>query len=382
MGHFSEWTKMADRRIKLGMIRLAELLFSRKPAPPDVLDRFTPKRVLIVRPQDQLGDFLLSTPAIAAVRGRFPRARLGILVKDYFADAVRLHPALDETLVFYPKIRRWTVKRMFSFFKALAGRWDMAVVLNSESHSLTSDLLAVLSGAKIILGSNRFVFPGCRRNFLYHLTAPCIGPDRHQTRRNMDIVEWIGARAISLHETVTVDPAVRDSLLREIRRRLPEPDGPVIGLHVGANKPENRWPPEKFAELAGVIRRRLGANVLLLWGPRESDLADRFMRRVSFEPVRLPPSSLMNLAAAFSLCDASVCNDTGIMHLCAAVGTPLVALFGPIDPEHWKPAGASTVAVRGPGGKTEAIQVQDVMRELEGLMKRKFRVPSSKFREL
>jgi ADP-heptose:LPS heptosyltransferase len=370
MRPFTPWTKQIDRWVKLRLINLAELLFSRKPLSPDVLDRFDPKRVLIVRPQDQLGDFLLSTPAIDAVRGRFPKARMGILVKDYFADTVRLHPALDEVLVFYPKIRRWTAKRMSAFFLSLAWRWDMTIVLSSESHSFTSDLLAALSGAKIILGSDRFVFPGCRRNFLYNLTAPDRGPDRHQTERNLDIVEIIGAKTGDLREKSTIDPAARETLRANLQRRLPRPGELVIGLHVGANKSENRWPAEKFAELAGLINRRLRANVLLLWGSKESGLAERFMRNVSFEPVQMPPSSLMDLALAFSLCDAAVCNDTGIMHLCAAVGTPLAALFGPIDPEHWKPAGESTVAIRGRENRTESIRVEDVMKELEKLLKK------------
>jgi len=357
-----------DRWIKLRLINLTEKVFARKIYPPSVLDRLDPKRILIVRPHDQLGDFLLSTPAFDALRNRFPRARIGILVKEYFADAVKNHPAIDQILVFYPKTVQWTLDRMAEFCGSLIRHWDLAVVLSAESHSLTSDTLAVLSGARIVLGSGRLVFPGCTRNFLYNLVAPDGGTDRHQTEHNMDIAEYIGAKAEDLREHVTVTPSEKETLGSELKARLPKPGKTVVGLHVGANKPPNRWPVEKFAELANRIHERLGANVLLFWGPREADLAERFMRHVSFEPVRIPPSSLRKLAVYFSLCDAAVCNDTGIMHLCAAVGTSLVALFGPTDPKHWKPIGGQITAVRGSENKTENIRVSDVYRRVRALL--------------
>jgi ADP-heptose:LPS heptosyltransferase len=360
-----------DRWIKLRLINLAEKAFARKIHSPDVLDRLHPKRVLIVRPHDQLGDFLLSTPAIDALRNRFPDARLGILVKDYFADAVANHPALDSVLVFYPKISGWTRERLCRFGRALFHRWDFAVILSSESHSLTSDVLAVLSGAKIILGSERFVFPGCMRNFLYNLSAPDSGRQRHQTERNLDIIAFINGKTPDLREKVYVSQSEKLRLAAELKKRLPKQGQSIVGLHIGANKAPNRWPAEHFAELANRIHSTLNANVLLFWGPREADLAEQFMQRVSFEPVRMPPSTLRNLSVHFSLCDAAVCNDTGIMHLCAAVGTPLVALFGPIDPTFWKPIGKQIVAVRGPENKTENIRVEDVFQKLNLLLRQK-----------
>jgi ADP-heptose:LPS heptosyltransferase len=332
------------------------------------MDRLHPKRILIVRPHDQLGDFLLSTPAIDALRKRFPGARLGIVVRDYFADAVRMHPALDEVLVFYKKASQWTPDRIAAIGKSLLGRWDAAVVLSAASHSLSSDLLAVASGAKIILGSAGGVFPGCRRNFLYNLEAPDRGEGRHQTQRNLDIVRYIGADTDDLRERVHVDEAERKALAQQLFGRKADRGVPVVGLHVGANKIPNRWPVEKFAHLADRLHGELGADILLLWGPHEAGLADRFLRAVSFNPFRMPPSTLHHLAVGFSVCDLAVCNDTGIMHLAASVGTPLVALFGPTDPDVWKPVGRRTVAVRAPDRRIGSIAVHDVVRTVRSLL--------------
>jgi ADP-heptose:LPS heptosyltransferase len=91
------------------------------------------------------------------------------------------------------------------------------------------------------------------------------------------------------------------------------------------------------------------------------------MRRLPFEPVALHGLSMRQLAAVLSRADAFVCNDTGVMHLAAAVGTPLVAVFGPTDPDEWKPPGAEFIAVRGSGGRCEAVEVTQVLQALQAL---------------
>jgi ADP-heptose:LPS heptosyltransferase len=352
---------------KHNLLRYTEKVMGKIPVSPESVPFDRIRRILVIRSHDQLGDFLLSTPALEALRARFPEAHIGILVRSYCRDTVKNNPCVDSILVHYENGRQWTWPRVRTLAAGLIKKWDMAVVLSSESHSLTSDLWAYLSGAKYIAGSERFVFNGCSRNFLYNLTAPDGGPEKHQSARNLEIVEQFGAGTNDLREKVYVTPEEKSSL----RLRFPDLyDGrPVIGLHIGANKTENRWPVSKFCELSRKLTEQTGARIAVFWGPREHSLAEAFLRDAEVPLAPVEPSSLRNQAIHFSLCHLAVCNDTGIMHLCAAVGTPLVSIFGPTDPAVWKPVGDHVAAVRSDDGKTPSVSLESVLREALRLWK-------------
>jgi ADP-heptose:LPS heptosyltransferase len=132
-------------------------------------------------------------------------------------------------------------------------------------------------------------------------------------------------------------------------------------MHIGAGKLKNRWPAERFAGLARQLRDREGARIVLCWGPRESDLAAEFSRNVDFDVMKVAPGGLRRLAAFLTMCDLLICNDTGIMHLAASVGVPLVAVFGPTDPVEWKPVGDSFAAVRGADETVGSVTVEEVL---------------------
>jgi heptosyltransferase-2 len=142
---------------------------------------------------------------------------------------------------------------------------------------------------------------------------------------------------------------------------------PVIGFHPGAGKPENRWPVERFAALADRAASE-GAATLLFWGPPEEDLRDAFVARARMAHTLVPPGTLRDLAGWFTQCDLVVCNDTGVMHLCASAGVPLLALFGPTPAQEWKPWGEEFTALQGDGGRVDAITVEEAHRAMKSIL--------------
>ncbi|MBN2030869.1 glycosyltransferase family 9 protein [bacterium] len=328
------------------------------------------ERILIIRFRGQLGDFLLSTPAIKALHHRFPKAQIGIIVRSYFADIVVDNPLIQYILVYYENGLKWTPKRIWRLWSQLYHKWDLTVVFSLEGHSLTSDILAHLSGAKYILGSDRFIFPGCTRNFFYNLMPSTSEKEIHQTERNMELVQYIGADCSDLAEWIHIDDSECDALKREFVRQHPNVGSGVIGLHIGASKIENRWPVKKFCELADLLHTQYDMTIIVFWGPKEDSLASQFLDSIRFKPIAVEPSTLRKLALYYTLCNAVVCNDTGTMHLCAAVGTPLVSLFGPTNPKYWKPIGDRFIAIRGRNHLVENITVNQVCREVLKLLKR------------
>jgi ADP-heptose:LPS heptosyltransferase len=244
----------------------------------------------------------------------------------------------------------------------------MAVVLSLEGHSLTSDILSHLSGAKYVLGSDRFIFSGCTRNFFYNLISPTSENEIHQTERNMELMRYIGADSPDLEEWIFVDESERNMIKKEFYRQYPNLSGPFIGLHIGANKVENRWSINKFSELAQILYAEYNMQIILFWGPKEKQLAEQFLSYIQFKPIAIKPTTLRKLALYYTLCDGLVCNDTGPMHLCAAVGTPLISVFGPTNPIYWKPPGDRFVAIRGENHCVQNVTVTQVLKALLNLL--------------
>jgi ADP-heptose:LPS heptosyltransferase len=182
--------------------------------------------------------------------------------------------------------------------------------------------------------------------------------EKHQSERNLDIVRYIGVDTDDLSEIMRASDAERDTARQRLASLGLRPNLPAIGIHVGAGKIKNRWPAKRFAELAEKLRGQYGAQIILFWGGKEAELAEKFCAHLRFEPIKAPPANLRELAAFFTQCNLLLCNDTGVMHIGAAVGVPLLAIFGPTDPREWKPIGSDFIALRGDGGEVENVSVE------------------------
>ncbi len=361
------WNRI-EQYIKRNHMRWLQLLFGKKPIQPNLVNFTEIQRILVIRQHDMLGDFLLATPVFRALREHFPNAHIGVVVRRYFAEAAEMNPYIDEVLVFEEVGTNWTLRTFRQFWKKLRSGWELAIVLNTVSHSLTSDLLSAFSKAKWVLGSSHRVFPGTDGNFFYNLIAPYWDGDRHQSERNLDIVRHIGVDTQDPSEVLKVDENLLEKAQEILENLGLRDESLLIGMHVGAGKMFNRWPIIRFAELAQKLHDEYDAQIILFWGPKEQDLADQFQNYVQFQPMLVEPTSLKELAAFFALCDAMVCNDTGVMHLAAAAGVPLVAIFGPTDPAEWKPLGDEFIALRGKRDKTDSVRVRHVLEALGTLL--------------
>lgn len=349
-----------------------ERIFGREMLAPQAVDLSTIKRILIIRQHDMLGDFILATPVLRALREKFPQAHIGVVVRKYYADVVSPHPFVDEALIFYEHGTEWTPWRLLGFWKQLRSGWDLTIVLNTVSHSLTSDLVAHFSGARYVLGSAQRIFPGCSRNFFYNLIAPYDSQDKHQSERNLDIVRCLGVDTNDVSEVMQVLPAERDAARGKLESSGLQSGRLVIGMHVGAGKIQNRWPATRFAELAQRLYDNFDAQIVLFWGTREADIARQFLEQARFEAIKVSPGNLRELAACFTNCDLLICNDTGVMHIGAAAGVPLLAIFGQTDPKEWKPIGGSSIALRGEGGEIEKVSVDQAFAVLVSTFRKKW----------
>ena len=361
------WTRV-ERFYKHRLLRFLEDHVGRKPLYPSDVDGRRIRRILVIRQHDQLGDLLLSTPVFRALRAHFPEAHIAAVVRAYTEEILQHHPFIDAVYTFQELLFNWTPKKALHFWKGLRARYDLTIVLNTVSHSLSSDTMADLSRAPYILGSDHLVFGGCRRNFTYNLLAPYSTEEKHQTERNLDIVRYIGVDTDDLTEVMGLTDEeigwAEDILTRSGCHSI----DCVVGIHPGAGKVGNRWPAERFARVGDALHERLGAKIVLFQGPKEQELVERVRDAMTTDCNVLAGLRLRELAAVVSRLRLFLCNDTGVLHVAAAIGTPLVAVFGPTDPAFWKPWGDKFVAVRGNDRSILSVDTSEVIRKSLALL--------------
>lgn len=305
-----------------------------------------PRSVLLVR-LSALGDVVHGLSALAALRAAWPDARLGWAVEDRFAGLLEGHPQLDR-LVVLP--RRRLVRELRALHLGAAARtlrasaaaygsepWDLVVDLQSNLRSAVSGWA---SGAAVRVGWDA---PRAREGAQrLHTRSIAAAPGLVLERdRCLELLTHLGVRAPSARPLVPIADAARERVAAALRALgAPEP----VLLHPGVSGfgALKAWAPARWAELAARLAER--APVLVSHGPGEEPLASQVVAAAAHPLVRPAPAtaSLHELSALCSMARLFVACDTGPLHLAAALGRPVVGLYGPTDPRRhgpWSPDG-------------------------------------------
>ncbi len=295
-----------------------------------------PARLVLLR-TDRLGDVLLNLPTVHALRRTFPGVRVTAVVRPTIRDLLVGHPDIDDVITYDDKGKpEFNWRRTDRLARKLrVDRFDVAIVANPKRELHVAVFLA---GIPIRVGYHR-KWPFLLTHTVEdrHATTPL-----HQAQLNLGLLEAIGLRMdtpslripVSTEELVAAHALLARHGLAETAR--------IIGLHPWSSNPAKQWPAEQFRAVAeGLVARNY--RVVLIGGEEERPQADRFLA-----PLRVPVCdltgrlNLRQLAAVLVCCRALVTNDSGPMHLAAAVGTPTVALFGhgtAGGPRRWGPWG-------------------------------------------
>jgi heptosyltransferase-2 len=267
---------------------------------------------ILVKGANWLGDAVMSLPALRSLREMLPRARVAVLARPAFADLYRGAPAVDEVL---PHERGGLRPWVRAVAELRRRKFDAALVL---PRSFSSAFL--VWSARI---PRRIGYAGGGRSRL--LTDPLERPRdrRHRVHYYHDLLRPLGepppARPPRLELLPDAAAWAGDRL----------PDGPWIALNPGATYGRaKQWFEDRFSELARRLARR--ARIAVVGGPAESALGERVARAAGGISLA-GKTSVSQLAAALARCSLLVTNDTGPMHVADAVGTPIVAVFGPTD---------------------------------------------------
>lgn len=326
------------------------------------LDEFAPERInriVIIRTHDHLEDLLLSTPVFRAIRRSYPQAYLSVLTKSQMAPFLKHNVNIDEVICLSEGLSRWSVSKAFRLFKELRSYYDLAIVLNTVSHSLASDLLAYLTGAKFILGSEHLIFPGCKRNFFYNLTAPYSDLNKHETERSLDILRHIGVDTEELHEEINLTREEKDP--QYLNQFGLKPSDFILAIYLSSDERRNSFAITEIVQIAKYFSSKFNARILASWEPQDRHLAHEFVSGLPFRPVEATGLSLKEHLSLLYFCDLVICHDNILMHLAASVGTPLIAIFEQSDPYHRKPIGSQFMALKGEEDADTTVTAEQII---------------------
>jgi ADP-heptose:LPS heptosyltransferase len=289
-------------------------------------------RILVIKLR-AIGDVLLSTIVTKNLRDAFPRAAIHFLTESPSRDVLIGNEFIDEIILF----DRNATSGLDLISSIRQRHYDLVIDLFGNPRTA---LITRLSGARTRVG---YRFRG--RAYAYNVIVEPRGSSVHNTQFNLDALEALGIDIqdrnvyfrFSPEDEHFVDDYLQSALLQNAF---------LVCLNPGGGWYTKRWGNEKFAVLGDWLKTEYGAVTVLAWGPGERAAVEKIrssMKHPAFIP---PPTTLAQLGALLKKCRFMVTNDSGPMHLAAAVGVPVLAIFGPTNPLLQGPVGDQHVIVR------------------------------------
>lgn len=341
---------------------LNRLFLMRTPPPSDSI-----RRIVLVLPCC-IGDVVLATAALMALRRLYPSAHIAWAVGRWSRAAIEDHVLLNEIVdtgaAANPARGPVGVLRMAKMLRA--GKYDLMVSL---TRSPWMSAAALLSGIPWRAGID-----SAGRGFGYNLRVP-VEPEeaRHEASIYLSVVRFLGGKSTGCVANVPVS----DDALQRIRARMSENGAggayvvinPAGGDNPGMKLHSKRWPPGHFAALADRLAAELGVRLVLVAGPDDAPIVDAVQANLKTDALRLDGAlTFPEIAALAHDARGYIGNDTGLTHLAAAAGARTVMILGPSDPARYAPFTPDSLALwrpvtLNPGGVAAASDQWDWARD-------------------
>jgi heptosyltransferase-1 len=326
---------------------------------------FDPRNILVID-FGQLGDVVLSLPALRAIREKFPRARITVAVGKPGAPVVELSGYADATIPVDRVALRdgpkpWAIVRIVRLVQEVRRKeFDFVIDLHSLSET---NLLGFFSGASHRLYARR---PGRSLDFLakFHARPPVEESEKHAVDRYLDVLAPLGIRNAPrmprLRARAEDDRAV-EAMLKKAKSNA---GVPLIGLFPGAGHPSRRWPLARFAELADMLMRNDQVRIIVFAGPEEREIVTEVKASFPRSTLVFDKLTIPQLASALSRLSVLISNDTGPMHVAAAVGTSVVLLLDRRAPQTYLPVEGHHRIIQRAIGDISTEEVYGAARQL------------------
>ena len=339
------------------------------------------KNILVVR-SDRVGDVVLTTPALAALREAFPQATISVLATSQTREIVEGNPHINEVIV---DDRKGAQKGFGGFFHLVGllrkKNFDLAVIFHTKKRT---NLLCFLAGIPTRLGyrNNKF-------GFLLTKGVKDIRMEgnKHEAEYCLELLKHIGVESNNLKLHVSLKRKSEDWARQFIKDNNISDSNILIAVHPGASCISKRWPARRFAEVIDAIQFPV-VKIILVGTADNEKIAKEIRAAVQAPIIDLTGlTSIGQLASLLKRCRLLISNDSGPVHIAAAMGTPVISIFGRnqagLSPRRWGPLGQNDVILHKEVGCEiclahncmidfeclKAIKTQDVLDATKAILK-------------
>ena len=339
-------------------------------------------KFLVIR-RDNIGDLVCTTPVFRALREHTPNAHICALVNSYNQAVLENNPDIDEVFAYTKAKHRPKGKSIIGvYLERIQLLWRLRrvqfdyVILAAPGYLPRALKLARIIKPKHIVGFTQpDALHGIDMGVAY--TAPRA---MHEVEDVFRLLAPLGIEQAPPLTQVVADPSEIMSVRTILDAQQWRPASPLIGIHISARKPSQRWSAASFVELITSLRVKYDATFLLFWSPGDAAnplhpgddaKAQEILRALPGVPILgYPTHRLGQLIAALSVCDRVICSDGGAMHLAAGLGKPILCFFGKSDRNRWHPWGVPYVLMQPPSLDVADISVADAVANFAVLLQK------------
>jgi ADP-heptose:LPS heptosyltransferase len=336
-----------------------------------------PGKILIIRQHNQFGDLLASVSFFRAIKEKYPGSKITLIVSPDNYYAVTKNKFIDSYFIF-DKGKLFNPVYFLKLYKILRAGYDLAIVPVTVSISFTSNILARLSDSKSRIGVKEL--NGRKNEYDFFFDRKGImdwrkHPDSNVSEFCLELLQPYGITTSNFKSEIAFDENDLSAARRFIEEINTDKEYFLVGLHVGAGKPPNRWSLDKYKELIERLNSLYKIKFYITGSDTDSGEINYLLSKINIPVKLLLNRTIPEVAAIISQSCLFITNDTGIMHVAGTTDTPQISIFGPTNPFNWAPIGKDKYFIR----KSELIDditVDDVFNICREIISKKIKSPS------
>ncbi len=336
-------------------------------------------KILVIR-RDNIGDLVCTTPVFRALKKKFPKCHLSALVNSYNDSVLSGNPHIDEIYIYTKAKHRINGQNILSiyfsqlklFWQLRKEKFDYVIIAGSEL------IPRALKFARAIKPKHIIGYTAADNNNHIDMTCPPLPKNTfHETEgvfellKTLDITSPPGKQEIFPDHTEVIKARKRTTAF------FNDPDLITIGVHISSRRLKNHWSIDKFEQLIRQLLEKNNINILMFWSPGDENSpmhpgddqkAAQLLKRLNNPRIYGFDTSIVpELIAGLSLCSKLICIDGGATHVAAALGIPMVCLFGDSDETRWYPWGVENILLQKESRIAEDISSNEVFEAFEKL---------------
>ena len=322
------------------VLRILSLLIFWVHAKPLDLGRI--HKIVLIK-MERVGDLVLSTPAIRAIREKFPSSRISLIINPYTKEIIEKDPGLDEVIVYDRKSALRSLRAKIHFIRDLRKRrFDLGIDLSTRDFFFLPVWLLYLSKAKLTLGLDNL-----GRGFLFNAKVKPYSKPRPLAEEILHILSPLGITTSDTKPKLFISAKDNSYIQRILKKESIKESDFLICIHPGGMYETQYWRKDGYSKVTQHVISKYGAKVIFVGSQEEIELADEIISSINERPLNLVgQTSLGQLMALISGCHLFIGSSSGPLHIAVGLNIPTISFLGPTIPERWSPRGEKDVVFR------------------------------------